>query len=256
MPSDSPSLVASGIQDGLPTSEAPAILSEKVAAAEDFLDRSLANLDPARVAVAITGGKDSAVALQLWRQTLLRRQGGGETLRLPLLALAVDTGCKFPETLAVRDRLCELTGAQLTVARPDPTMTAPVPLAGDKVACCRVRKVEPLLAAVRRLGLAALITGIRGDEHATRARRDPVELLADPPHLRVHPLLPWTELDVWSFILERSLPYCSLYAQGYRSLGCMPCTCPAEGFGPGQERSGRAPDKEAHLETLRQLGYF
>ncbi|MGE4554178.1 MAG: phosphoadenosine phosphosulfate reductase family protein [Desulfovibrionaceae bacterium] len=234
-----------------PTAPSPtAPLAEKVAASLDLLDRALAPLDPARIAVAVTGGKDSAVALSLWRLALDRRAPGA-----PITALALDTGCKFPETLEMRDRLCALAGARLRVARPGPEADA-VPLAQDKVACCRVRKVLPLLAAVRDLGLAALITGIRGDEHATRARRPAVEPVADPPHVRVHPLLHWTELDVWSFILERGLPYCSLYAQGYRSLGCMPCTRPAAGAAPDQERSGRDPDKEAHLDALRALGYF
>ena len=76
--------------------------------------------------------------------------------------------------------------------------------------------------------------------------------------LEVNPILDWTEMDVWSHIAEAGLPYCSLYGQGYRSLGCMPCTVlPTGGTGAGEdERAGRDPDKEAQLGLLRDLGYF
>ena len=69
----------------------------------------------------------------------------------------------------------------------------------------------------------------------------------------VHPLLEFTEVDIWAYIMQEQLPYCTLYAEGYRSLGCVPCTCKTQG---GTEREGRAPDKEAHMDTLRSLGYF
>ena len=67
-------------------------------------------------------------------------------------------------------------------------------------------------------------------------------------------------MDVWSRTAEAGLPYCPLYGQGYRSLGCMPCTrLPGEGTGAGDgqgERAGRDPDKEAQMGLLRDLGYF
>ncbi|WP_228378736.1 phosphoadenosine phosphosulfate reductase domain-containing protein [Treponema endosymbiont of Eucomonympha sp.] len=101
------------------------------------------------------------------------------------------------------------------------------------------------------------------------------------PHtsVRVHPLLDWTELNIWEYIQQENIPTISLYYnQGdgnrYRSLGCYPCTAPVESaarnaaeiiaelesgkFRNIAERSGRAQDQEGGgtLETLRKEGYM
>ena len=98
-------------------------------------------------------------------------------------------------------------------------------------------------------------------------------------HLRIHPLLDWTELNIWEYIQRENIPTVSLYYdQGtgirYRSLGCGPCTKPVEStsrnveeiivelktgkFANIAERSGRAQDKDdgGGLETLRRDGYM
>lgn len=98
-------------------------------------------------------------------------------------------------------------------------------------------------------------------------------------HLRIHPLLDWTELNIWEYIQRENIPTVSLYydqgeGKRYRSLGCYPCTSPIESTSKnieeiieelksGQlkniaERSGREQDKEdgGGLETLRRGGYM
>ena len=98
-------------------------------------------------------------------------------------------------------------------------------------------------------------------------------------HVRIHPLLDWTELNVWEYIERENIPVVSLYFdQGagmrYRSLGCGPCTKPVQStaknvreiieelrsgkFANIAERSGRDQDKEdgCGLETLRRDGYM
>jgi sulfate adenylyltransferase subunit 2 len=98
-------------------------------------------------------------------------------------------------------------------------------------------------------------------------------------HVRIHPLLDWTETNIWEYIERESIPTVSLYYdQGtgirYRSLGCGPCTKPVEStarnvreiivelqsgkFANIAERSGRAQDKDdgGGLETLRRDGYM
>ncbi len=97
-------------------------------------------------------------------------------------------------------------------------------------------------------------------------------------HLRIHPLLDWTELDIWKYILREKIPIVDLYfskkGKRYRSLGCYPCTSPVESdaktvkeiveelesgkFSKIAERSGREQDKEdgGGLETLRREGYM
>ena len=147
-----------------------------------------------------------------------------------------------------------------------------------------------------------VIVGVRADEEGSRSKeryfspRDkgnewdigdqPPEFwnqyktdFAPGTHVRVHPLLDWTELNIWEYIDREQIPTVSLYYdQGngtrYRSLGCYPCTKPVDStaknpkdiieelrsgkFANIAERSGRAQDKEdgGGLETLRREGYM
>jgi len=147
-----------------------------------------------------------------------------------------------------------------------------------------------------------VIVGVRADEEGSRSKeryfsaRDkssewdvadqPPELwnqfktdFAPGTHIRVHPLLDWTELDIWEYIEKENIPVTKLYFdQGkgtrYRSLGCYPCTKPVKSnaktvkdivkelregkFSNIAERSGRDQDKEdgGGLETLRREGYM
>ena len=147
-----------------------------------------------------------------------------------------------------------------------------------------------------------VIVGVRADEEGSRSKeryfsaRDrqnewdvgdqPPELwkqfktdFAPGTHVRVHPLLDWTELNIWEYIERESIPIISLYfdrgdGKRYRSLGCYPCTSPVEStaknvpdiiaelrvgkFANIAERSGREQDKEdgGGLETLRRGGYM
>jgi len=147
-----------------------------------------------------------------------------------------------------------------------------------------------------------VIVGARADEEGSRSKeryfspRDrnsdwdvgdqPPELwnqfktdFAPGTHIRIHPLLDWTELNIWEYIQRENIPITHLYfdqGQGkrYRSLGCYPCTTPVDStaknvadivkelregkFKNIAERSGRAQDKEdgGGLETLRKEGYM
>ncbi len=147
-----------------------------------------------------------------------------------------------------------------------------------------------------------VIVGVRADEEGTRSKeryfsargqRSDWDIGDQPPefwnqyktdfapgtHVRIHPLLDWTELDIWLYIEREGIPVVPLYFdQGegcrYRSLGCAPCTKPVEStatsvadiveelstgrFANIAERSGREQDKEdgGGLESLRREGYM
>ena len=147
-----------------------------------------------------------------------------------------------------------------------------------------------------------VIVGARADEEGSRSKeryfspRDrnsdwdvgdqPPELwnqfktdFAPGTHIRIHPLLDWTELNIWEYIQRENIPITDLYfdqgkGKRYRSLGCYPCTTPVDStaknvadivqelrdgkFKNIAERSGRAQDKEdgGGLETLRKEGYM
>lgn len=231
-------------------------LDDKLARARLVLDALLAEpgLTPDQTVVAFTGGKDSSVALHLWR-TALGACGCG-----PLRAVSIDTGLKFPEVTAFRDELADKWGVELILARPGVELSG-YPAAVDKVSCCRDLKIAPLGVALRGMGARALVSGIRRDENPARQNLPYAELRPEtelmPAHWQLNPLLDWTEVDVWAFITGQGLPYCPLYHQGYRSLSCRPCTALAGGqHGDGCERCGRDADKERQMETLRSLGYF
>ena len=147
-----------------------------------------------------------------------------------------------------------------------------------------------------------VIVGVRADEEGSRSKeryfspRDqhndwdvgdqPPELwnqfktdFAPGTHIRIHPLLDWTELNIWEYIERENIPIIDLYfdrgdGKRYRSLGCAPCTQPVDStatnvaeiieelrsgkFANIAERSGRAQDAEdgQGLETLRRDGYM
>jgi phosphoadenosine phosphosulfate reductase len=257
--------------NALPALDPAAPLAEKLARARAVLEGVLAATGGAAVAAAFTGGKDSSVVLALWRAALAQAgaQAGSavsplavsplaaSTLAVSPLAVSVDTGLKFPQVTAFRDRLCADWGVRLVVARPQVDVAA-YPVAEDKLACCRDLKIAPLGRALRENGVGVLLTGLRRDEHPSRAHRPYAERReateATPAHWQVNPILDWTEMDVWAFLTGEALPYCELYHEGYRSLGCMPCTKPAGH--DADERAGRDQEKERQLNVLKGLGYF
>jgi phosphoadenosine phosphosulfate reductase len=221
-------------------------LQDKVSLSRRLIREGLALVEPESAAVAWTGGKDSTAVLHLFREVLRPSE-------LVPVALTLDTGCKFPEVIAFRDALAAEWSVRLHVLRPEVRLQD-YPLARDKVACCRELKIDPLQRGVRRHGIRLLLTGIRHDEHPSRAGRQWIEERSDPDYLLCNPILHWSEMDVWAYHSAAGLPYCTLYESGYRSLGCMPCTLPADGS--GGERSGRSREKEEQLELLKSLGYF
>ncbi|MEJ6949811.1 sulfate adenylyltransferase subunit CysD [Natronospora cellulosivora (SeqCode)] len=147
-----------------------------------------------------------------------------------------------------------------------------------------------------------VIVGVRADEEGSRSKEryfsprdqnNDWDIGEQPPefwdqyktdfapgtHVRIHPLLDWTELDIWEYIEREKIPMVSLYfdqgdGKRYRSLGCAPCTSPVESdaknvkdiieelktgkFSNIAERSGREQDKEdgGGLEELRKDGYM
>ncbi len=219
----------------LPLSEE---LQGKLRRARQTVEAALKRFTP-HLAVAFTGGKDSLVALHLFHQSGFRGP-----------VINIDTTVEFPEIYAYRDHLVELWGLDLHVFTNHEALNEIV-VAQDKEHCCHLLKTVPLQQAIRELGLQAVATGVRRDESPARAQE--TSFSPRPDHMRVHPIVEFTEQDVWTYIAHQGLPYCPLYDKGYRSLGCLPCTQKATG---PAERSGRAQDKEQIMQRLREHGYF
>jgi len=119
--------------------------------------------------------------------------------------------------------------------------------------CCGVRKVEPLVRALKPL--KAWVTGQRKDQSpGTRADIPVVQLdstfgSAERPLVKFNPLAHWTSKEVWAYIREHDVPYNALHERGFFSIGCEPCT---RSTNPGQhEREGRWWWEE---ETMKECG--
>lgn len=102
--------------------------------------------------------------------------------------------------------------------------------------CCHIRKVEPLSRAMR--GLNGWVTGMRREQSVTRGDLKAIERDSlNGGILKISPLLDWSEEQLLSYTEEKRLPKNRLYSQGYRSIGCAPCTRAVQ---PGEEaRAGR-----------------
>jgi sulfate adenylyltransferase subunit 2 len=173
-------------------------------------------------------GKDSSVLLHLVVKACLPAHP-----QMPLLH--IDTGYKFPDMLAFRDRRATELGFTLLVHRNEQAIAAGVNPHRDGIAaCCGQLKTEALLQALAEHGFDAAIGGARRDEEASRAKErifsfrnrlgqwDPrgqrPELgmhyntrLKDGESMRVFPLSNWTETDIWSYIQREAIEIVPLY---------------------------------------------
>lgn len=250
-------------------------LEDKVTHAKKILEHIARHIPSQKIAIAWTGGKDSTVLLSLWREVLAKLHPDTKPLVINL-----DTGHKFPEIVSFRDALAADWNLDMHITRPDWKMLckdlkiaspADYPVAENHVQCCRDLKILPLERAIHELGVQVLLTGVRADEHPDRAKRGMVETCQShlpnalhnaesSEHLRIHPLFAFTEMDIWAYTASHNIPYCPLYTQGYRSLGCVPCTQISCGLLGGDadsgERAGRNQDKEGAMQVLHELGYF
>lgn len=233
-------------------------------------------------------GKDSNVMLWLARKAFLGR--------VPFPVVHLDTGKEFPETYAFRERYVSEWGLDLIgdACPPIEEVDASLPPASRFAA----RKSLGLKQALARYRFDGIIAGIRRDEQATRAKErvfsprgedgawdfkdQPPEFWDQynvdfPPgtHVRIHPLLHWTEVDIWRYIAREEIPVVPLYfAKGgkrFRSLGEEGITFPIDSDADTidaiiaelentrtAERAGRAMDHEAEdaFERLRTAGYM
>jgi sulfate adenylyltransferase subunit 2 len=233
-------------------------------------------------------GKDSTALVWLARKAFLGS--------IPFPVMLLDTGMEFPEVYAFRDALIAQWGLDYRneICPPESAVDQTLPPAARAAA----RKTEGLRYAVARDGYNGVLLGIRRDEQAVRAkekvfsrraadgswdfRNQSAEFwgyydttLRDGEHCRIHPLLHWTELDVWLYTRAEKIPFCPLYlSKGttrFRSLGEKNITEPIESRAASldeiiaelrgtnaPERAGRVMDFESEdaFERLRAGGYM
>jgi len=89
--------------------------------------------------------------------------------------------------------------------------------------CCDILKVEPTRRAIREMSVACWVTGLRCTEGRTRTDFQEVEE-RDKGLIKLNPILVWYEREIWQYLALHQVAVNPLYLQGYRSLGCGPCT--------------------------------
>jgi phosphoadenosine phosphosulfate reductase len=159
-----------------------------------------------------------------------------QRVRPGLPVLFLDTFHHFAETYAYRDQITARWNLNLI------NLQADQPQVGlwqeSTQACCGRHKVEPLFRALQNYDV--WFTGLRRDQSPSRANLQELEpfALPDGKTLRkVSPLASWTTKDVWTYAKQHDIPLLPLYADGYTSIGCQPCT--SLPLDPANDRSGR-----------------
>jgi phosphoadenosine phosphosulfate reductase len=152
---------------------------------------------------------------------------------LPIGVFVLDTGRLHADTLDLLSVVRKHYGIPVELYEPDADAVAQYVIRHGRDAfyddlelrqrCCEIRKVQPLRRALA--GKRAWITGQRKDAN-TRARLAVREYDAVYRLEKFNPLAEWTEAEVWDYIRANRVPYNRLYDQGYRSIGCAPCTRP------------------------------
>ncbi|BBY41937.1 phosphoadenosine phosphosulfate reductase [Mycolicibacterium celeriflavum] len=155
--------------------------------------------------------------------------------------LFLDTGYHFVETIGTRDAVEAVYDVNVVNVRPQNSVAEQDELFGKDLfarepnECCRMRKVEPLSAALR--GYSAWVTGIRRVEAPTRANAPLISWDKAFGLVKINPLAAWTDEDMQAYIDANGVLVNPLVDEGYPSIGCAPCTAkPVEGADP---RSGR-----------------
>lgn len=235
-------------------------------------------------------GKDSTVMLWLARKAFYGR--------IPFPLVHIDTSYKIPEMIRFRDEKAKEWKLDLRISSNHEALGSGMNPGKGKLECCTALKTDALKKFLAKEGFQTIFAAIRRDEEGSRGKErffsprgegslwnykdQPPEFWNScqtefPPgtEVRVHPLLHWTELDIWLYIREKNIPVLDLYfaknGKRYRSVGCAPCTGTVDSTAANLdeviaelrstkvgERAGRAQDKVDRyaMQKLRAKGYM
>jgi len=182
---------------------------EKVERSKELIKEAYAKYGDSLV-VANSLGKDSVAVWDLAKRVNPKIRG-----------FIVTTRFKPAETVKFMNSEVERY-PELRVYKND----APIPdklYESDPDKCCDILKVEPVKRAIEELHVQCWVTGLRCTEGRTRTDFREVEE-RDGGLIKLNPVLIWKEREVWQYLALYQVPVNPLYSEGYRSLGCAPCT--------------------------------
>jgi phosphoadenosine phosphosulfate reductase len=190
-------------------------LRGSIASAEAIVRDALARFP--RLALACSFGAPSGMALL---DLMLR-------LERTVPVYYLDTGLLFPETYALIERVARRYAIVPHPVRTELSLDAQALAHGEALwardpdRCCALRKVEPQRVFLRDYD--GWMSGVRRVDSAARRAAEPFE--ADGDGLtKVNPLFDWSDDELWAYVDARGVPVNPLHGDGYRSVGCMPCT--------------------------------
>ncbi|CAL9769820.1 unnamed protein product [Musa acuminata subsp. burmannicoides] len=180
------------------------------------IQRAFALYEFEQVAFSFNGGKDSTVLLHLLRAGYYLHKGKPEcsngslsdsVLNCPIRTIYFESPCAFPEINSFTYETATVYGLQLETIHSD--------------------FKSGLEALLKEKPTKAIFLGTRiGDPNAVGQEQFSPSSIGWPPFMRVNPILDWSYRDVWAFILTCKVQYCSLYDQGYTSIGSIYDTVP------------------------------
>ncbi len=183
--------------------------------AQTVLKHALVDVQIGPVALVSSFGAESVVLLHMIAQI---------NKATPVIFL--DTEMLFPETLTYQREVAAHLGlTDVRVIGPDRNEVLTEDVDGilhqaDTDACCDLRKTRPLNKALKDFG--GWITGRKRFQNGQRAQLPLFE--KEDRKIKINPLANWTAEDLKAYIIKHDLPRHPLVAQGYPSIGCMPCT--------------------------------
>ncbi len=187
------------------------------------------------MAISIAGGSEGPAGLDMAFE-----------LEPSAPVFTLDMGRIHRETHALFEQIERRYGIQIERHHPDPGQLKRMEDAfgadlmydgvNFRALCCQVRKLQPMKKVLS--GLEAYVTGIRRSQAATRADIRKAEVDTENGGIvKVNPIADWTPEQVKDYVREHDLPTHPLFAKGFASVGCEPCTRP---IGEGEdERAGR-----------------
>lgn len=153
--------------------------------------------------------------------------------------LFINTGFHFPETVSFKDEIGELLNINIIDVRSQVSKSLQKDeeghfyFASDTDFCCYLNKIQPLEPYLMEYDV--WISGVRAEQSSTRKNMK-TEQEAPFNTLRFHPLIDWTQKQIYEYRVKHNLPEHPLDKEGYQSIGCAPCT---RKFDINDERSAR-----------------
>ena len=261
-------------------------LESKIEKSSKVIEAALNRFPGNQLCLAWTGGKDST--LMLWLYYKVCNENGMPIPR----AMFIDEGHVFEEIFRIVEQVRKKWKIDVTFVK-NTDVSDKAKQVGDLISVADLNEANK--SEIKKIGfaeehfafepesfignhlmktaamnsflvennVAAMSTAIRWDEQTARVKEEFFSPRENPPHTRVHPILHFTERDVWDTIHRFEIPFCSLYFKGYRSLGAKGSTkkmsdIPAweQDLENTPERIGRGQEKESVMEQLRNLGYM